>query len=69
MMFGIGPFELLIVLVTGVLLLAVPVAIIVLLVVLVRRPNSNREAPSYAQLLEENQRLRAELAARKEHRA
>ena len=68
-MFGIGPIELLIVLVMGALLLTVPVAIIVLLVVLVRKPNSDREASSYAQLLEENQRLRAELAAKKDHHA
>ncbi|MHB8973256.1 MAG: hypothetical protein ACYC3X_16705 [Pirellulaceae bacterium] len=68
-MFGIGPIELLIVLVMGALLLTVPVAIIVLLVVLVRKPNSSQESPSYAQLLEENQRLRAELAAKKDHHA
>lgn len=62
-MFGIGPTELLILIVIGVLVVGVPIAIIVLIVFLALRHKSSGQSPSYPQLLEENQRLREELAA------
>lgn len=62
-MFGIGPAELLILLIIGTLAIGVPVAIIVLLVVLLRKNNSGDQNPSYSQLRDENHRLREELAA------
>ncbi len=62
-MFGIGPLELLIVLVVGLFSVGVPIAIIVLLVVLLRKRSSDDATTSNSQLLDENQRLRDELAA------
>jgi hypothetical protein len=61
-MFGIGPAELLVLLVLGFLVFGFPIAIVILLVVLLRNRNADSTSPSYAQLLEENQRLRNELA-------
>lgn len=66
-MVGIGPFELLIVLIVGVLAIAVPLGIVILLVVqLQKQKNSNGDSARIAKLEEENQRLRDELARRKE---
>ena len=40
-MFGIGPVELLIVLIVGVLTIGIPIGIVVLLVVLLRKQNNS----------------------------
>lgn len=62
-MFGIGPTELLIVLIVGVLTIGIPIGIVVLLVLLLRRQKkSNGDGARIAQLQEENQSLRDELA-------
>lgn len=62
-MFVPGPSELLILLVIGALALGVPIVIVVLLVVLLRKNDSSGDAQLIAQLRDENQRLRDELAA------
>lgn len=64
-MFGIGPQELLILSIVGFLCIGMPIAIIVVIVVLLGKRNPDSEATPYSQLLEENQRLRDELAAEK----
>jgi hypothetical protein len=61
-MFGLGPMELLVFLVVGLLYLGVPIAIIVLLVALLRKLRSDDTLTSNSQLRDENQRLRDELA-------
>ena len=61
-MFGIGPLELLIVLIVGLFTVGVPIAIVVLLVLLLRKQKSGNDATLISQLREENQRLRDELA-------
>ena len=65
-MFGIGPMELLIVLIVGVLTIGIPIGIVVLLVLLLRKQNnSNGGSTRIAQLQQENQSLRDELATLK----
>jgi hypothetical protein len=62
-MFGIGPLELLILSATALFLLGIPVAIIALLVMLVRKQRSNGELN--VQLRKENELLRQELSSEK----
>ena len=65
-MFGLGVTEMVIFLVIGLLVFGIPVAIVVLLVFLLRKPqNSNNDSSQILQLREENERLRSELAATK----
>ncbi|TWU10337.1 hypothetical protein Pla52o_57110 [Novipirellula galeiformis] len=65
-MFGIGPMELLIVLIVGVLTIGIPICIVVLLVLLLRKQNNaSGDSPQISQLQQENQRLRDELATLK----
>lgn len=61
-MFGIGPTELLI-LFLMVFVIGLPVAVVVLIVLMLLKRSPKDGSPSYAQLLEENQRLREQLAA------
>jgi hypothetical protein len=61
-----GPMELVILLVSGVLCLGVPAAVIVLLVILLKRQGADQQSASAnAALIEENRRLREELASLK----
>ena len=63
-MFGIGPWELVVVLVVGLLTLAIPIGVVVLLMVAFRKPKVlDADGATIAQLSDENQRLRNELAA------
>jgi hypothetical protein len=62
-MFGVGPMEIVVVLVIGAILFGIPLALAVLVILLLRK---NMAGPSYQQLLEENERLRQEIAALKE---
>jgi hypothetical protein len=55
--------ELLILLVIGLFCIGVPAAAIVSLVVFLRKEDAGKGQPSYAELVEENRRLREELAA------
>ena len=64
-MFGLGIFELLIVLVIGLFLFGVPVAIVILLVMLIRKQSSGDNSPTYSELMTENHRLRDEMEALK----
>ncbi len=64
-MFSLGILELIIVLVTGSLVFGVPAAILVVLVMLLRKPSSAEQSPTYSELVTENKRLRDEIAALK----
>ena len=58
---GIGPMELLVLLIIGAFLFGVPIAAVVLIVVLLR----NQKSGTDSELRAENQRLRDEIAALK----
>ena len=60
-----GIFEILIYLVIAVFTFGVPVAILVLLVMLLRKQSSGHKSPTYSELMTENRRLRDEIAALK----
>lgn len=62
-MAGVGVQELVIVLIVGAFFVAVPIAILVLLVLLLRR--QGQAAPTDSELVRENKRLRAEIASLK----
>ncbi len=63
-MFGLGISEVVILLVVGLLVFGVPLAIVVLLVFLLRKPqNAIHDSSPLLQLRDENERLRRELAA------
>ncbi len=64
-MFSLGILELIIVLVVGALVIGVPVVILVVLVMLLRKPSSAEQSPTYSELVTENKRLRDEIAALK----
>jgi len=61
-MFGIGVQELIIILVIGIFVIGVPVAILILLVMLIRKQRSADKSPTYSELITENHRLQAEIA-------
>jgi hypothetical protein len=63
-MFGIGPAEILVLFVCAATL-GIPATIVVLLVLLRGKNRTGQTGPSYEQLLEENERLRQEMAALK----
>ena len=50
-MFGLGILELIIVLVTGSLVFGVPVAILIVLVMLLRKPSSAEQSRTYSELV------------------
>jgi hypothetical protein len=61
-MFSIGPIELLILMIVGLLVFALPITVIVLLVGLLRkRENPDGDSALISQLRDENQRLREKL--------
>ena len=61
-MFGLGLTEVLIFLIVGFIVFGIPIAIVLLLVSLLRKPqNGINESPQVSQLREENERLRREL--------
>ena len=65
-MFGVGPMELILLAIMGILTVGIPIATIVLLVLLLRKKNhSESDGIVISQLRDENQRLRDELAAAK----
>ena len=65
-MFGLGITEMVILLVISLFLFGVPIAIVVLLVFLLRKPqNAINDSSQLLQLQDENERLRRELAASK----
>jgi hypothetical protein len=65
-MFGIGPMEIVVVLVICAAMLGIPLTIVVLLVLLRGKNTTVQTGPSYEQLLEENERLQQEMASLKE---
>ena len=62
-MFSIGILELLIILVISFFVIGVPVAIVILLVILLRKQRLADQSPTYSELIAENNRLRDEIAA------
>jgi hypothetical protein len=65
-MFGLGLTEIVIFLVIAFIVFGIPIAIVVLLVFLLRKPQSSiNDSSQLSQLRNENERLRRELSATK----
>lgn len=64
-MFSFGIPELLVLMVVVLMIIGVPAAIVTLLVILLRKQNATDKSPGYAELQDENQRLRDEIAVLK----